>query len=66
MKVYIQQKKTGRFVQASGLWTEDRQQAQVFPGSLQALHFCQAYELRQVDIVVSFADSRFDVRIRLD
>ncbi len=53
MKVFIQQQGTGLYLQVPGRWVRDQAQALVFPGSLQALNFCQKTGLREVQIRLS-------------
>lgn len=63
MKVFVQEKKTGRFLQAPGVWTEDRGRGQIFPGSLQAIDFCHRHGLREVTLIIAFSDPRFDIQV---
>ena len=62
MNVVIQETETGRFLQAPGLWTEDRRKAKIFPGSLQAIDYCHEHGLRRATIVIIGSEPRFEIR----
>ncbi len=64
MKVFIQQQGTGLYLQLPGRWVREQAQAPVFPGSLQALDFCQKAGLREVQIRLTFGDPNFDLILR--
>lgn len=61
MRILIQQVGTGLFLKACGQWVQDKSQAQAFDTSNHAVEFCQERGLQQVQILLSFSDSRYDL-----
>lgn len=64
MKTILQHRATGRFVKGQGAWTTKEEKARSFTSSLAALDFCARQGISDVEIVLKFSDSRFDIRLR--
>ena len=60
MKILIQQISTSLFWN-NGEWVADREDAEAFAHSFDAVQYCVEREMRDVYIVLSFGHSRFDV-----
>jgi len=64
MKVFLQQITTGFYVGANEPLVLDDEQARVFGGSLEAIDYCVAQGIDDVEVLLKFSDSRYDVRLR--
>src|SRR5947207_9318976 len=62
MKVFLQQITTGFYVGANEPLVLDDEQARVFGGSLEAIDYCVAQGIDDVEVLLKFSDSRYDVR----
>jgi len=63
MKVLLQNLNTKLFFKQPGGWTEDTEKARDFPNSLNAINFCNANELRDVQVILKFKQQRYDVAL---
>jgi hypothetical protein len=62
MIAYIQETQGRKYLQLKGTWTSDRDDAQAFATCMQAAKVVWTFDLDDVEVVMTFGDSRFDVR----
>jgi len=65
MKVLLQNLKTKLFFKEIGIWTADIEKARDFPNSLNAINFCNANGLKDVQVLLKFKQERYDVALPL-
>ena len=63
MKVVLQERATELYFQGEGRWVKDASQAFNFGNSLEAIDYCVARQISGVEIVLRFADPRYDIRL---
>ena len=63
MKVVLQQRATELYYQGEGRWVKDASQAFNFGNSLEAIDYCVTRQISGVEIVLRFADPRYDIRL---
>lgn len=63
MKVLLQHIQTGFFLQPDGEWNAEYTTARAFPNSLSAIHFSQENNFKNVQVVLKFKQSRYDVSL---
>ena len=63
MKVLLQNTNTGLFFRQPAGWTDDCNAAREFPNSLSAITFCNANGLADVQVLLKFKQTRFDVSL---
>ena len=65
VKVLLQNLKTKLFFKEPGNWTADVEIARDFPNSLNAINFCNANGLKEVQVLLKFKQERYDVALPL-
>jgi hypothetical protein len=65
MKVLIQHCVTLLYVSHAGIWVKNPDEAFSFQSSRAALQFCLQNNLVNVQVVLKFADSQYDLRLPL-
>ena len=63
MKVLVQDLITAAYFQSPGSWTEEADEAFVFPDSQAAAQFCLDNEIAHVQVVLKFEDDQYDVML---
>ncbi len=63
MKIYIQQTTTGQWLSERCVWVPTQREAKSFPSTVDALDFCLANHITGAQVVLCFADSRFNISI---
>ena len=63
MKVVLQQRATELYFEGEGRWVKDAGQAFNFRNSLEAIDYCVERQISGVEIVLRFADPRYDIRL---
>jgi hypothetical protein len=63
MKVVLQQRATELYYQGEGQWVKEASQAFNFGNSLEAIDYCATRQISGVEIVLRFADPRYDIRL---
>jgi hypothetical protein len=63
MRILIQNCKNRRFYRADGAWVVDSAQALNFESSINALEFCRHFRANDVQIIMKFTDSRYDLSV---
>jgi hypothetical protein len=61
MKVLLQHKMSLEYLKDDFRWTRSCEEAINLGTSLQALDFCQRHNLSETQVVLKFADSRYDI-----
>ena len=64
MKVLLQQTTTGFFVGAAAPLVLEQKEARIFGGSLEAIDYCVAEGIQDVEVVLKFSESKYDIRLR--
>ncbi|GEM_PF-1352758 len=65
MRILLQDRRSGFFVKLPYALVEDQNSAADFPSSACALEFCREHRLQGFEIVLSFPDRHYDLRIEL-
>ncbi len=65
MRVLIRDLQTGDYFQSPDQWTAQRERARDFGQSVKAAAFASQQHLHHIEIVLSFADPKLDVRLPL-
>ena len=63
MKVLVQNPLTLAYWQQPQNWTRNPEQASAFGDSKSAIQFCREHDLTDMQIVLKFADDRYDVQL---
>jgi hypothetical protein len=63
MKVILQERATELYFQGEGQWVKDASEAFNFGNSLEAIDYCVTRQISGVEIVLKFADPRYDIRL---
>lgn len=63
MKVFIQQKKTGKFWSRQKTWTSDRAGAMEFKRTIDAVDFCKKSRIKNAELMIMFSGSETAVRV---
>jgi hypothetical protein len=61
MRVLLQNVKSGLYFTPGGSWSDKAEDAQEFPNSLGAIHFCNANNLKEVQVLLKFKQHRYDI-----
>lgn len=61
MRILLQQKNTGLYVKALGVWTHNPGDANDFLSSSKALAFCAANKISDVQLVLKFDEEHYDI-----
>ena len=64
MKIVLQHKMTRLYFAADDKWSAHPDEARDFGTSLRALDFVRQLDLDEADIVLKFADPRYDIVLR--
>src|ERR1044071_1437476 len=64
MKTVIQRIGTQLYLTGKNTWTEDERQAQDFGSSLRAFDFCLHRKIFDAEVVLTFSDPRYNIRLR--
>jgi hypothetical protein len=61
MRILLQQKDTGFYLQDDGAWTRDSAEAMDFLSSTRAIDFCAAHKISGVQLVLKFEEQHYDI-----
>jgi hypothetical protein len=61
MRILLQQRDTGLYLEAADAWTADATEATDFVSSTAALDFCAAHRLTGVQIVLKFDQEKHEI-----
>jgi len=61
MRILLQQKETGSYLQDTGVWTRDPTQAMDFLSSTHAIDFCASHRISGVQLVLKFEEQHYDI-----
>ena len=61
MRILLQQKETGAYLQESGVWTRDPAKAMDFLSSTHAIDFCATQRISGVQLVLKFEEQHYDI-----
>lgn len=61
MRILLQQKETGLYLQDVAEWTRLSAEARDFLSSTAAIEFCLQHQLQGVHVVLKFDEERFDI-----
>jgi len=61
MKVLLQHRESGRYLQEVGMTTPDSADAMDFLSSTQAIEFCARHKITGMQIVLRFHEQHFDI-----
>jgi hypothetical protein len=61
MRILLQQKETGSYLQESGVWTGDPAKAMDFLSSTHAIDFCVTHKVAGVQLVLKFEEQHYDI-----
>ena len=61
MRILLQQKETGAYLQESGVWTRDPAKAMNFLSSTHAIDFCATHKIAGVQLVLKFEEQHYDI-----
>jgi hypothetical protein len=61
MRILLQQKETGSYLQESGVWTPDPAKAMDFLSSTHAIDFCAKQKIAGVQLVLKFEEHHYDI-----
>lgn len=64
MKIVLQHKMTRLYLTTGDKWTTHPDEARDFGTSLKALDFVRRLNMDEADIVLKFADSKYDIVLR--
>jgi hypothetical protein len=65
MTILLQNTRTKDYLQSDGSWQREAAYAAIFPDSIQALKFCQRNHLSDVQVVLKFEGTHYDIQIPL-
>ncbi len=63
MHIMVMQKGTALYLGRHGAWVEHKRLALQFKSSTQALDYCLSKQLSEVDFLLHFEDSHWDIRV---
>lgn len=63
MTVFLQHRQTRHFLQRDGTWAPNRDLGRKFPNTLTALETAVRLDLKDVEIVIGFAEREYEVRL---
>ncbi len=66
MKILLQQKETGLYLESPGVWVENYFDALDFPSSTQAILFQRKHQIENVQMVFKFAKHGYSIRVPID
>ena len=61
MRILLQQKETGLYLQQVGAWTRDAGEGMDFLSSTRAIEFCAANNISGVQLVLKFEEQLYDI-----
>jgi hypothetical protein len=61
MRILLQQKNTGLYFKASGVWTHHAAEATDFLSSTKAIAFCGSNKISGVQLVLKFDEQHYDI-----
>ena len=61
MRILLQQKTTGAYLQDVGSWTPDPAHAIDFLSSTRAIEFCSTHHITGVQLVLKFDEEHYDI-----
>jgi len=61
MRILLQQRDTGLYFGDINSWCADASEAMDFVSSTQALEFCSVNKLDEVQVVLKFADEKYEI-----
>lgn len=61
MRILLQQKSTGTYLQDLGTWTREPADAMDFLSSTSAIDFCAANKILDVQLVLKFDEQHYDI-----
>ena len=61
MRILLQQKDTGLYLQNDGAWTRDAAEAMDFLSSTRAIDFCASHKISGVQLVLKFEEQHYDI-----
>jgi hypothetical protein len=61
MRILLQQKETGSYLQETGVWTSNPAQAMDFLSSTHALEYCITHRISGVQLVLKFEEQHYDI-----
>jgi hypothetical protein len=61
MKILLQQKQTGAYLQDLGRWTTHPTEAMDFLSSTSAIDFCATHRVQGVQLVLKFDEQHYDI-----
>ena len=61
MRILLQQKETGSYLQDTGVWTRDPTKAMDFLSSTHAIDFCATHKILGVQLVLKFEEQHYDI-----
>jgi len=65
MRILLQQKETGSYLQDIGVWTRDPTLALDFLSSTRAIEFCATHKVLGVQLVLKFEEQHYDIVLPL-
>ncbi len=63
--IYIQQAATGKWLDEHCGWIPEQREAKCFRSTVEALDFCLAHRLTGIQVVLCFADPKFNITIQV-
>ena len=61
MRILLQQKDTGAYLQDTGIWIHDPAKAMDFLSSTHAIDFCATHKVSGVQLVLKFEEQHYDI-----
>jgi hypothetical protein len=61
MRILLQQKDSGLYLQNNGAWTRDAAEAMDFLSSTRAIDFCASHKISGVQLVLKFEEQHYDI-----
>jgi hypothetical protein len=65
MKIVVQNRRTNAFLAGDAKWIQQLDHARAFNTSLEALRFCAGRDLKEIDVLVCYSDSKSNLRLPL-
>jgi hypothetical protein len=65
MKVILQSKVSLLYFKDGANWISDWAEARDFGSSLKAIDFCQRHHLEHMQVVLKFADQKYDITLQM-
>jgi hypothetical protein len=61
MRILLQQKESGHYLQNDGSWAREIASAQDFLSSTRAIEYCADHHIAGVQLVLKFEEHRYDI-----